>query len=322
MKKNLLGVVVLLSSVLSFGQSGIGDSTTIEKWSDKNLIVLLSDLDSSGLYNRAVKEVVKERWYNDKVKYVYHISKEESKAIKKRNDVMVLDVNTFLTTTSQSSPNQVICLKHFNSIAIGRLKEDNVTFYLQTNHSKNSKEWSKWVDDSTRYHSGGYHAGRIIGFGVMEKTSYERVKLSIELLFTIAEDFKGESTLIGGEDYYNTSENKLLIKEKTLLIVKSNLPRRKNDQDLLELEYVQSLYKGEVRFVSEKELGEAIKKQDSTLVYLHVTDIGRYQYCSVIDIQKRRIVYNFLEQSSFSAGYSPGVFKKMLKTLSIAIYKE
>lgn len=306
MKKVLLLAILVHSFILSFAQFGEGSKEIMELWKNKTLVVL--QYPNSELYNEVVSAVAKERWYNDKVEYVQYSNREN---LKKRNDIVVLSVKQWF---DYDIP--VICFTtHMNGLFDYTFSFKNEGWAHNYIQEEYDDSWSKWKNDYKIIENSTVAKGLII----LNRSSKERIKLIVDVLFNTTDKFKeGEyefKNVKKDNILYNTSENLAILKSKTLLVVPKCLPRSKSSKKLLDVNYLQSLYKGKIKIVTEEELAEAIASKASDVIYLHLNQEISFPTASFIDISDRKVIYCVQERTKPGDASPIKITERMLESI-------
>lgn len=301
MKKTIILTSLLLSIILGFGQNGEGNPKIYKDWKEKTLYVYL--YPNSEMYNNSVRIVAKERWLNEKVKFI--TIGEDSDITKKE-----LKTAVFLYAGGYS----------YSIFSRGGGK---VSMYIQSNHEL---DWTKWYKvfkkDKEKTTNSSIEAW---GFERLRNSSIERIKLTLNVLFNTLDKFKEEKYHYNSpktdNSIHNTQENINIVKSGTLLMDEKSIPRSNGNSKLLSLEYVQQLYKGNVRIVNETELKEAIANKGKGLNYLHIGESGSFQIFSIINISKQKIIFSGKEVAKPGDSNSMKLYERMLINISKSILK-
>lgn len=324
MKKTILLIILACFVSLSFGQYGKGSPETIESWKDKTLVVI--EYPTSPTYNNSVKTVVNERWYNDKIEYIKF---KNRKGLKKREDIVILSVKLDVV----GSP--LICLDpkmiKKDDYFFSYDKNGSVAIPVQPLYWKNSSDTS-WKDENAikfdtklmmEYKKNMYNSNIISALYVLNQSSSERIKLMIDIIFNTSDQFKtGEYVFTNPRKHRLTYNKKVdidLLKGKTLLIEEKCIPTEssspENNKELLDSDYLKSLYKGNIKVVSEEELMIAIKKQNENEIYLILNFSGTFNLFSIIDLKDRKIIYCGMEKAKPGDTNKMQPFKRMLPNI-------
>jgi hypothetical protein len=314
MKKITLLLTLTFSVILIFGQHGEGSSETIKLWKEKTLIVI--QYPNSDFYNEAVKTVSKKRWYSDKIEFVEYANIDK---IKKRKDAVVLNIKNWFNYINMP----IICFTKPNKPFFFN-KTGWAYINIQNDHElgANYKEWqSDYKKDKTKIVKTTSIA---YGLEKIRNSSLERTTLMIELLFNTTDQFKDKEYRYKNSKkdngFYNISDNINMVKTKTLLIEEKSLPRTKKNKKLLQLTHLQSIYKGKIKIVSEKELQEAIKNNDKNSLYLHVKEEVSFPTYAIVNLSNKKIIYCGQERTKPGDSSIPKIFERMLINISNSIF--
>ena len=312
MKKITLLFTLTFSILLGFGQYGGGSPETIELWKNKTLIVM--QYPGYEIYNTAVKTVVNERWYNNKIEFLDYTSNRNYKVLKKRKDAIILCVDDLFDVGAP-----VICFA----------QPTHSFFYNKTGwayvniQSDHEIEYKKWKSDLKKNNPNSIPSTDAYGLEILNRSTLERTILLIELLFNTTDQFKsGEFRYKSAKKdngFYNTSGNINKIKNKTLLIERKSISRKNDNKKLLQITHLQSIYKGEIKIVTEKELQETIIIRDKNLLYLQVEEVAHLPTYAIVDIAERKVVY-CNQQSPPTITNNIKRFERMLENLSNSIF--
>lgn len=316
MRRVMIMIPLVLVSLLGYSQFGKGNPEIMKSWKERTLVVIT--YPKSDIYNEAVRSVVEERWYNDKVEYIGY---SKMKEIKKKKDIVILNVKNWMDYLN--SP--VICLTtKMNGHFEYNFTYNNYGSAYMNIQSAHDLNWKTWKDRFNKNKSKVVkNSGIAWGLEKIRKSSIERIKLIVEQLFNTVDKFEVEEYQYKNAKKdnlaYNDKNIKVIMKKKTLLIPEGSLPRTKKNRKLLNLDYLKSLYKGSVKIVTEEELSEAIKTGVNDAVYFHTKEEVSHPAYSMIDLDTGKIIYSGVERAKPGDSSPIKIFERMLMELSISV---
>lgn len=312
--KSIFTVLILIVPMVGKGQFGKGTKEISSLWKDKTLVIV--QYPGYNVYNQSAKKIATKRWYNSDIKY---INFSDIKNSKRKTEEIYLDVH-----------GQMIAITNSTMSSIDFKKDGWAYNYIQQDFKRDWEEWTKKFNKDVnncfyKHRSNPYMIFLAKSLEKIENSSAERTELLLDILFNTVDNFsKGDYEYWDPKkdnDFYNTKENKEVLKNKTLIIDEKCLPTDKKNPELLEIDNLKSNYRGNIKIVSEEELKSIIASNDKNYAFLHVIMDGSFPTFSIIDISQRKIIYTGQERTKMGDTSFAKIFIRALNGISNDVFE-